>query len=212
MGKGAGERFLKEETLVEDGPSHKRLSVKLNQYEGHKLLDLRYWYLHKKSGEYRATHKGIALKGPQYKLLTRALVENSEKILEWLEQATVPEHVLKYTEDQQAAAETLLANGGDVATSSMPWPRDPHFFNVKHSGNLDHVVFNSESTFIQKLESELKGGERDDITWTLIGYLFATFRKARASLNDTPAVDPEALFDQLELEWARILEGTIKGI
>lgn len=201
-----------DETLVEDGPSYKRLAVKLNEYEGHKLLDIRYWYLHKKSGEYRGTRKGIALKAPQYKLLTRALVENTESILAWLEEATVPEHVFAYTQRQQDAVEKLLSIGGQVSASTMPWPRDPRFFNVKHSGDLDHVVFNSESVFIQNLEAQLEGAKGEDAIWAIFGRLFSTFRQARVRLSDAPAIDPDALFDQLELEWARLLEGSMEGL
>lgn len=208
---GAGERVLNEETLVEDGPSYKRLAVKLSEFEGHQLLDIRYWYLQKKSGEYRATQKGVAIKGQQYKLITRTLVENSEKILKWLDQATVPEHVLKYTEGQQAAAEKLLARGGEVATSTMHWPRDPHLFNVKHSGNVDHVALNSACSFIESFESKLRDVEQADVIWSLLGHLFAAFRRACSKYQDAPATDPVALFEQVELEWSRILESTLDG-
>ena len=66
-----------EKTLLEDGPEGRRLTVKLTEFNGIHLLDIRYWYFDKKAGEYRSTRKGVSLTGPKYRSIIATLVDQN---------------------------------------------------------------------------------------------------------------------------------------
>ena len=66
-------------TLLEDGPAHKRLTLTLTEFGDARLLDIRYWYFDKKSGEYKSTRKGISLTGPKFNTIIGALVEKRDE-------------------------------------------------------------------------------------------------------------------------------------
>ena len=196
-------------TLLEDGPAHKRLTLSLTEFGDARLLDIRYWYFDKKSSEYKSTKKGISLTGSKFNAVIGALVGNRDEISQWLDVATVPEHVLEYAERQDSAIENNLYSGRALAASSEERPRDTRFFEAEHSGGLDKVVFNRSRDFVRRLEEQLQAADASDELWFLFSALVTSYVRARAQIADTPVSHPDILLDDLELNWARMLDGYV---
>lgn len=193
----------KERTLAEDGTEKKKLIIRLTEYEGNRLLDLRFWYFNKQELEWHRTKKGIMLNRENFKCAKKAFETNDEEILDWLGIGYVPEHVEKYANEQEEAVEKSSYAPDKVTTSTVQQPRNPAFFEVVHRGGKTEVEYNESHPLYVKLKS--KGENAADSR--LLALLLASYHRAKERLGDSPATDASILFDQLEHDWSNFLKG-----
>lgn len=196
-----------EHILVEGGPAQKRLSVRLTQYEGTPLLELRFWFLSRKSGEYVRTKKGIMLSRNNYLLARESFATRHEEIMDWLGVGYVPEHVQKYEDAQASSLEEAKRTGAHIAVAHEP--QAERFFRVSHEGAVDSVSLSESHPMGSQLAHlGANGCSRQDLD-QLLGSLLSAYSRAKASLDGTPTTDASILFDQLEHNWSEILATTL---
>jgi hypothetical protein len=195
--------MIKDKTLAEDGTEKKKLVIRLTEYEGNRLLDLRFWYFNKKEGEWHRTRKGIMLNRENFICAKNAFEANDEEILDWLGIGYVPEHVEKYATEQEEAVEKGAYAPDMVSASAVEQPRNPAFFEVVHRGGKTEVEYNESHPLLAKL----KANGEDAATARLLTLLLASYHRAKERLGDSPATDASILFDQLEHDWSNYLKG-----
>jgi hypothetical protein len=193
---------MARKVVTEQGSSHSRFVIALDEYEGHRYLDLREWFLEKKTKKWRPKKKGITLNRDRFRVVLELVEQKSEEVMDWLGIGYVPEHVARYVEAQEQAAITNEFVVGDLEISTHSERRDPRFFRVDHRGNTDKVSLNTEHRIASKLSDP-------DQAW-IVGAMLAAFSRARVMLGDAPATDPEILFEQLEQDWARYLQDYLR--
>lgn len=195
--------MAEDKTLAEDGTEKKKLIIRLTEYEGNRLLDLRFWYFNKKELEWHRTRKGIMLNRENFKCAKKAFETHDEEILDWLGIGYVPEHVEKYANEQEEAVEKGAYAPDRVTTSTVQQPRNPAFFEVVHRGGKTEVEYNESHPLFDKLKSN---GD-DSAESGLLALLLASYHRAKERLGDSPATDASILFDQLEHDWSNFLKG-----
>ena len=72
------------EALVEDGPDRKKFRVVLDNYEGRNLLNIRYWYKDKSSGEFKPTRQGITITASNYLAFKSVISLHDEEVINHL--------------------------------------------------------------------------------------------------------------------------------
>ncbi|MDB4306539.1 transcriptional coactivator p15/PC4 family protein [Akkermansiaceae bacterium] len=192
----------KDKTLAEDGTEKKKLIIRLTEYEGNRLLDLRFWYFKRKEGEWYRTRKGIMLNRENFICAKKTFEAHDEEILDWLGIGYVPEHVEKYANEQEEAVEKSAYAPDMVSTSTAQQPRNPAFFEVVHRGGKTEVEYNES----HPLFANLKASD-DAAASRLLALLLASYHRAKERLGDSPATDASILFDQLEHNWSNYLRG-----
>jgi hypothetical protein len=200
----------KERVLAEDGPSAKRLVIKLAQFEENRLLDLRYWYQDKKSGEFKPTQKGVSLTRKNYLTLKRIVDEHSEHVLDWLSISYVPEHVTIYEEQQKVKAEEIRHTLPAVTVSVESDRRSAAFFDARFEGGSAIVGLNEAHPFVERLLEVVETGNKQD-AMTLIGQLLLGYASAAKTLSGATATNADVLFNQLEFEWSQTLKSAATG-
>lgn len=200
---------LRERVLAEDGPERKRLVIRLTEYEQHRLLDLRYWYIHKPSGEFRPSNKGVMLTRSNYLTVKNVIERFHEEVMDWLGVGYVPEHVAKYEKAQEKAAEETKYLPSSVTSSNEHRPNDPLFFEVEHTGGNDLTIFNTAHPFNEELETIAKDTPQGTELVHLISEMLVAYAKAKRGLEEAAATHPSVLFDQLEYDWAHFLKNLI---
>lgn len=199
----------REKVLAEDGPEWKKLVVKLTEYEQHRLLDLRYWYLNKPSGEFRPSNKGVMLTRSNYLTVKNVIERRHEEVMDWLGVGYVPEHVAEYEKAQENAVEETKYHPSSVTSSRENRPIDPLFFEVKHAGGVDITSFNTAHPFDEELETIARDTPQGTELVCLISKILAAYARAKRGLEEAPATHPSVLFDQLEYDWAHFLKNLI---
>lgn len=196
--------MIKEKTLAEDGSEKKKLIIRLTEYEGNRLLDLRFCYFSKKDGEWQRTRKGIMLNRENFICARKTFDSNNEEILDWLGIGYVPEHVESYASEQEKAVKKSTYAPGRVTACANEQPRNPAFFEVVHQGGNTVVEFNKSHPLFKRQETSSDGGAKD---LDLLSVVLASYHRARERLGDSSATDASILFDQLEHDWSSFLKG-----
>jgi len=192
---------MSDRVIAEDGPERKRLQIRLTEYEGNRLLDLRFWYFSRADSEWRRTKKGIMLNRENFRCTREALNRHEHEILDWLGIGFVPEHVDEYNRRQENAAEATQVVG-EVGHSTNPNDRSGMIFEAKHEGHRCEIVYNGSHPFAEQLESCRTGAEAQE----LLDELLAAYSLAKEELGDSPASNASILFDQLEHNWSQKLK------
>lgn len=200
-----------ETTLFETGPSQKRLIITLSEYEKHRLLDIRYWYLNKNFGEFRRTKKGISLTERNYAKLKRSLDEFHEEILDWLGVSYIPEHIRKYSEAQQKSLELNKNRMGEISRKKIFNKRDNLFFFVEHKGGIDEIYYNDTHPFCKELKMLKNKTEENKLLKELIDSLLISYVRSKKLYENSPSHNPKNLFENLEETWAMILKNYLSG-
>lgn len=194
-------------TLGETGPPHRRLTATLCEYGGSRLLDLRVWYLEKKTKEYRRTRKGLSLTRDNFQFLHELFSGKFEQIASWLDVSYVPEEAAIKRERDEAALLRSERQLGDIRHRIFAGHKGAPFAHVSGQGGETVVDFNATHPFIStglcSSDSDSRCRDRE----RFLAVLLAGFSRACESLSDASAVKADALFEALLEEWSAILSG-----
>lgn len=196
-----------EYILAETGGQRNQLIIKLVPYEGHQLLDLRYWYRNA-NGELKPTRKGLSLTAGHFGVVMETLATYAAAIQAWLSGGSNVDLLLEEAE-QQATTEAVKARQkatkmvrkeskavkGRARAELMDEPRSRAFFSVDHRGGEERVLYNKHHPFTGLLMAT----ESVDDVKDLVNDLLAAYRRARHAIEGE---GEEGLLDLLEHEWA----------
>lgn len=195
---------MSRKILDEHGGAKRRKVFALDEYEGHRYMEIREYYL--SGDDWKPGRKGITLNRDTYRILRDLIEREDESIMDWVGMGYVPEDVARYEEVQEQAAIDNRYRSGDLVVESYNEPRDSCFFAVRHEGNLDHVELNEAHPLAQLLAQD--NGEE---ILKIIGLLLQSYYRARTMLSDSPAIDPNTIFMHLEQDWGKYLRDALKG-
>ena len=196
--------------LGEDGPPHKRTRFTLNEYNGHKLFEIREFYL--RGGEYNPTRKGVNLNRDKFMELKRVLDKDHDAIMEFLRIGHIPEAMLRYQQAQEEAKQKNFRLAHDVKINEVNRFRDEHLFHVSHQGNTDVVELNTSHAFAKAISIEEIANSTPEEIRELFAAMMASYARARSLLLGAAASNPEILFEQAEFDWHMFLSNYIDEV
>lgn len=182
----------------------------MNSYEGNRLLDIRKFYLDRKTGNFKPTKQGINLNRDTFMELKRVLDRDEDLILEWLRIGHVPEEVLRYQQAQEEAKRKNFRLVGDVDVEKINNFRDRKMFDVRHEGSRDIVELNASHPFVQAISEEELAKMTPAEVRALIVRLMAAFGRSRTLLTGGGASDPQILFEQTVFDWSEFTTEFVK--
>ena len=188
--------------LGEEGPPRNRTRFTLTEYEGNPLFDIRKYYFARNSSEFKPTRKGIALNRDTFMELNRVLNAHNQDIMEYLSIGHIPEEMLRYQQANEEAKQKNFRLANEVEIEEVNDFRDEHLFHVKHRGGKDTVELNISHPFAKAIsESEIEKSTPEEIRH-MFASMIAAFARARSLLLNSPASNPEILFDHTEFDWS----------
>jgi hypothetical protein len=201
---------VSDRILGEEGPERNRTRFYLNAYEGNRLLDIRKFYLDRRTGNFKPTRQGINLNRDTFMELKRVLDRDEDLILEWLRIGHVPEEVLRYQQAQEEAKRKNFRLVGDVEIEEVNNFRDRKMFDVRHEGSRDIVELNSAHPFVQAISEEELAIMTPAEVRALIARLMAAFGRSRTLLMGGGASTPQILFEQAVFDWSEFTTEFVK--
>ena len=196
----------RREVLAEDGPASKKLIIKLGEYKGHRLFELRFHYFNKKEQDFTPTRKGLSLTRSNYLTVKKVIEKNHEQVMDWLGVSYVPQHVEENQVAQEKAYKETEYSSGEVCFKTKKYFRDPDFFKAQHEGGQTTVIFNEEHPFFNSISDILVSGEIGEKAIAMIASMLVAYSTAKLRLKDSPSSHPEILFEQLEYDWSEYLK------
>jgi len=191
-----------EKVLVEDGSPSKKLRIQLKEYEGHRLLDLRYWYTDKKDKILKPTQKGINLTRSNYLTFKSVITNNHEEVMDWLGVGYVPANVDEYTKKQYQCANEQKYSVGNYDVSLCDFGSSFIMYEIIHLAGRISIKLNTDHKFIKNISKQFSGN--NDVIHLVCNMIMA-FDNAKHGLSGSHSVNADALIEQLEYDWSYTL-------
>ena len=178
--------------------------MSLIEYEGYRLLDIRKYFIEKKSNALKPTRKGVSLNAKIAKQIQEAITENAAAIFEWLERGddsalTEVERAMmartKATEEEALKPRPFRVKRGE-------W-KGAECFAFESNGAEDHVALNAKHPFYEKLNCS-HGVAAD--TCPPIILMLAAYYRAKLRFSGEITSDAEQFFGLFEHEWGLLLK------
>tara|TARA_Y100000590_G_C15648498_1_gene987859 strand:+ start:945 stop:1547 length:603 start_codon:yes stop_codon:yes gene_type:complete len=195
-----------EKVLSEDGPDHKKLLVKLTEYQGHHLFELRYYYFDKKANDFKPTRKGVMLTRTNYLTVKKVIDKYHEKTMDWLGLGYVEDSTSRHEREQEIAVEKAKYKLTDYGYGYVDNSKNPNCFEVKFEGGKSSVFFNNTHPMTKKIQELESSGDAGKQAVSLIADIFLAYSSARVHHSDSPSSHPDILLDSLEYDWSKILK------
>jgi hypothetical protein len=188
------------EILLEDGPDSKRLRVALRQFKGRSLLDLRYWYLDKKTKDMRPSPKGISLTRTNYLGLRSIALDHHDAVMEYLDVGTLSK---SHEGDRKQVEERFAHRQQSVSTINVsiePIRPSTRLYDVRHEGAHAIVVLNALHPLVSDLPESMEDVQPIiEFSAKLLVALDLTI----SSLTDTEATSPRIIAEQFEFDFPK---------
>jgi hypothetical protein len=185
--------------------------ISLTEYKGSPMIDIRKYYLDKKTNEVKPSKKGIALQKNNYNLLVDSLINSSPEIKKWFEEKSEysAKQATKMLQDRAGAFEDNRREAQKFETDEEGW-QAPNFFGVETLGGSDRIIYNTKHRLFEILEKLSKNENK--ITIDLINSILMSYKKAKDILDDGEEYSADELFKYLEFEWGIILSNYTRTI
>ena len=184
------------------GSSANPVIIKLTVYEGHRLLDIRKYFVPKTGGAVQPTKKGISLGGAMLKQVYQALQENMREIGAWLDKETVTteQEVYQAMSARLNARQELARQPRQIDVQTDTW-QSPNFYKVESIGGKDKVSFNNSHPIFATLGTKPITKEAL-MQW--LGVLLVAHHRAKAQFPGDQDFNSDLLFEEVEFEWGKI--------
>jgi hypothetical protein len=180
------------------------LIMSLIEYEGHRLLDIRKYFIDKKSKETKPTRKGVSLNAKLARQVQDAITENAKPIFEWLEcgDNSALTEVERSMMARTKAMEEESLKPRTFRVKNREW-KGAECFAFESNGGEDHVALNTKHPFYEKLNCSR--GE-DANTCSPIILMLAAYYHAKLRFSGEIESDAEHFFKLFEHEWGLLLK------
>lgn len=191
------------EVLIEDGPDSKRLRIALTEFKGTPLLDIRYWYVDKKSKELKPTGKGISLTRANYLGLRSIAVDHHDAVMEYLDVGSIAS---SHGGDSSLIAEQIAKNQQSVKTVEFdiaPLKPSSKLYKVEYKGALATITLNKSHQFVRSLSEneDVRAGQLD-----AIGKLIVSIDFSLMNIRAEGVISPSIVADQLEYDFTKFAD------
>ena len=191
------------ETLIKGlrlGSPSNPVILTLIEFEGHRLLDIRKYFLEKTTKEPKPTRKGVSLNATVAKQVQDAINKNAEAIFRWLERGddSALTEVEKAMLARTKAAEEEAAKPRRFKVKERDW-KGPEFFSCESNGAEDLVYLNTKHPFLDGLK-EGNGPLSKEVM-----LLLAAYYRAKLRFSGDIEAHSDHFFQLLEAEWGMLL-------
>jgi hypothetical protein len=205
-------------TIASAGGNRNKLVVSLNSYKGRKTVDIRKFYLDKKTKEFLPTRKGITLTSESYNVLKNSFKDFDDEITNWLEPNETASEVEKDLKAHSDSANKARLQKRKHSREYDNW-KSPVFFRSESRGGMDTIIYNDNHSFISSFKNSIDGLlKRDSIDTAgaknfkdLMDFLLLSFSRAKNLYDNSPVISPDILFQDLIFNWGQILSNYSKN-
>jgi len=184
--------------IAATGTKRNRLVAQLSEYNGERLLNLRRWYLDKKTNEWMPTKKGLSLTARGYTFLTSVIQEYRVSILDWF--GLIGEEGSSGSSAVARAGGTVEASltGQEFDVVPAEWA-SPEAFVVIHEGGAATLRVNAGTELGRRVleeydENEESKGRHESGVGLLLSYVVAQ-SQAKALFDGQDEFEAAELFD-----------------
>lgn len=194
---------MNEDILLQIGSKSNPLVVNLHLYEGHRLVDIRRYFLEKATGSLKPTKKGINLNHDNFVDIRKLFQHKGDEIAKWLESGDDQTlQVVREAFRVRSEAEEREARRSRPYEQVSAHLRTAQFFKAESHGGNDKIEFNEDHAYLKSLDS---GTSSSQAVRQALGVVLIAYYRAKLRFPGDIEMDSKMLFEMLEYEWGVIL-------
>ena len=165
-----GSKGIEREIYV--GPKEYPIKIQTKTFKGRKYLDIRKWFLERKSNELLPTKKGISLSEYQFEDIIAIISQEKDKISKWFKEKISEEEIVE-TLIQQAGIRRKIAEEAKEFKTGTKKLNENRFFKVEYENGKTQLTINENHQLakeIEKINKSDKKGKKKIIEFLLISF------------------------------------------
>jgi hypothetical protein len=188
------------------GPKEYPIKIQIKKFNGRKYLDIRKWYLDRKTNEILPTKKGISLSEYQFEDVISIISEEKNKISSWFREKITEEEVVNalavYSEIRRKLSEeakTFQANSQKLTENK--------FFKIEYREEKTLLILNENHELYKEMNKKKNTIEN---LKKIINLLFISFDQTFQLFDSDEKIKVADLEESLMHNWSIILKNYIK--
>lgn len=181
------------------GSTHSPLIIKLDEFNGRRILDIRRYFQTKDTKQLQPTKKGLSITLGILNSLEEIAREYEKEIRSWLKGGSDSSSARELVARSEAADNTAYMSQ-DFEIKLSEW-RSGNFFQIETEGGLNVLIFNKAHPFVA---STLVKPNSEEVLKS-IAVIIISFKRASYRFDDLDFNYP-SLFNSLEYEWGNFLK------
>lgn len=187
------------------GPEEYPIKIQIKTFKGRKYLDIRKWFLERKSGEVLPTKKGISLSEYQFQDIINIITKEKEKISNWFKEKITEHEVVDSLIKQSEIRRKLAAEAKKFKAKSEKLTENK-FFKVEYQNGKTELILNENHQLYKEIN---KKNSNEDLK-NIINLLFISFNQTIQLFDDDENIKVSDFEDFLIHNWSIILKNYLK--
>ena len=194
---------IEEEIYI--GPKEYPIKIQIKTFKGRKYLDIRKWYLDRKTNEILPTKKGISLSEYQFEDVISLLSKDKKKISDWfqekIDENKVVDSLVKQSEVRRKIAEEVR----EFKTTSKKLSENK-FFKIEYENGNKQLIINENHQLYKDINKE----QSVDKIKKIFELLFISFDQTIQLFDSEENIKVADFEDMLIHNWSIILKNYLK--
>ena len=194
---------IEEEIYI--GPKEYPIKIQIKTFKGRKYLDIRKWYLDRKTNEVLPTKKGISLSEYQFEDVISLLSKDKKKISDWfqekIDENKVVDSLVKQSEVRRKIAEEVR----EFKTTSKKLSENK-FFKIEYENGNKQLIINENHQLYKDINKEKSVNKIKKI----FELLFISFDQTIQLFDSEENIKVADFEDMLIHNWSIILKNYLK--
>lgn len=194
---------IEEEIYI--GPKEYPIKIQIKTFKGRKYLDIRKWYLDRKTNEVLPTKKGISLSEYQFEDVISLLSKDKKKISDWfqekIDENKVVDSLVKQSEVRRKIAEEVR----EFKTTSKKLSENK-FFKIEYEKGNKQLIINENHQLYKDINKE----KSVDKIKKIFELLFISFDQTIQLFDSEENIKVADFEDMLIHNWSIILKNYLK--
>ena len=194
---------IEEEIYI--GPKEYPIKIQIKTFKGRKYLDIRKWYLDRKTNEVLPTKKGISLSEYQFEDVISLLSKDKKKISDWfqekIDENKVVDSLVKQSEVRRKIAEEVR----EFKTTSKKLSENK-FFKIEYENGNKQLIINENHQLYKDINKE----KSVDKIKKIFELLFISFDQTIQLFDSEENIKVADFEDMLIHNWSIILKNYLK--
>ena len=194
---------IEEEIYI--GPKEYPIKIQIKTFKGRKYLDIRKWYLDRKTNEVLPTKKGISLSEYQFEDVISLLSKDKKKISDWFQEKINENKVVDSLVKQSEVRRKIAEEVREFKTSSKKLSENK-FFKIEYEKGNKQLIINENHQLYKDINKE----KSVDKIKKIFELLFISFDQTIQLFDSEENIRVADFEDMLIHNWSIILKNYLK--
>ena len=194
---------IEEEIYI--GPKEYPIKIQIKTFKGRKYLDIRKWYLDRKTNEVLPTKKGISLSEYQFEDVISLLSKDKKKISDWFQEKINENKVVDSLVKQSEVRRKIAEEVREFKTSSKKLSENK-FFKIEYEKGNKQLIINENHQLYKDINKE----KSVDKIKKIFELLFISFDQTIQLFDSEENIKVADFEDMLIHNWSIILKNYLK--